>query len=152
MAKFTSTKHADQVNDLVVYWRDQNKREVEAGEWFMAALTLGSALEAMFYAYFIVWSGDDDPSKDGQIPSNLVLDSLIEAAKEFDLLTPVKFKDKFGEHAVQDVVQEIRHMRNNIHAGVALRNGFNPAKFAKEEYMRLQDIFDAVVDNFELAF
>lgn len=152
MAKFTSTKHADQVNDLVVYWRDQNKREVEAGEWFMAALTLGSALEAMFYAYFIVWSGDDDPSKDGQIPSNLVLDSLIDAAKQFDLLTPVKFKDKFGEHAVQDVVHEIRKMRNNIHAGVALRHGFNPAKFAKEEYMRLQDIFDAVVDNFELAF
>jgi hypothetical protein len=45
------------------------------------------------------------------------------------LLTPVKFKDKFGKHAVQDVVQEIRHIRNNIHAGVALKKNFNPAKF-----------------------
>jgi len=44
-------------------------------------------------------------------------------------LTPVKFKDKFGKHAVQDVVQEIRHIRNNIHAGVALKKNFNPAKF-----------------------
>jgi hypothetical protein len=42
-------------------------------------------------------------------------------------------------------------MRNNVHAGVALRRNFNPAKLTKEEYMRLQDIFDAVVDNFELA-
>jgi hypothetical protein len=152
MAKFTSKKHADQVNDLVVYWREQNKREVEAGEWFMAALTLGSALEAMFYAYFIIWSGDDDPSKDGQIPSRLALDDLIDGAKQIDLLTPVKFKDKFGEHAVQDVVHEIREMRNNIHAGAALRRGFEPGKFTKVKYMRLQDIFDAVVDNFELAF
>lgn len=42
------------------------------------------------------------------------------------MLTPIKFKDKFGDHAVQDVVHEIRHMRNNIHAGVALRKKFDP--------------------------
>ena len=39
----------------------------------MAALALGSALEAMMYAYFIIWSGDDgnDPSRDAKIPDDL---------------------------------------------------------------------------------
>jgi len=63
-------------------------------------------------------------------------------------LSSVKFKDKFGEHAVEDVVLEISRMRNNVHAGVALRKNFNPAKFTKKQYVRLQDIFDAVVDNY----
>ena len=48
--------------------------------------------------------------------------------------TTVKFKDVFGDHAVQDVAHEIRHLRNNIHAGVALRKEFDPAKFTKKEY------------------
>jgi hypothetical protein len=60
----------------------------------MATLTLGSALEAMLYTYFIVWNGNDDPSKDAQIPSNLALEELLDGAKQIDLLTPVKFKDK----------------------------------------------------------
>jgi len=65
--------------------------------------------------------------------------------------TTVKFKDVFGDHAVQDVEHEIRYLRNNIHAGVALRKGFNPAKFAKKDYTRLRKIFDAVWENIELA-
>ncbi len=116
----------------------------------MAALALGSALEAMMYAYFIIWSGDDgdDPSKDEKIPDDLVLFDLVEAAKQLDLLSSVKFKDKFGEHAVEDVIIEIRHRRNNVHAGVALRKNFNPAKFKKKDYIRLRAIFDAVLDNY----
>ena len=150
MAKFTCTKHGDQANDLVVYWRRQTKREVKARSWFMAALALGSALEAMMYAYFIIWSGDDgsDPAKDERVPDAMVLFDLIEAAKQFDLLSSIKFKDKFGEHAVEDVILEISRMRNNVHAGVALRKNFNPAKFTERQYMRLQDIFDAVADNY----
>lgn len=151
MAKFTCTNHGDIANELVLYWRTQNKREVKSKSWFMAALTLGSALEAMMYAYFIIWTGDEgnDPAKDEQIPGDLVLHDLIEAAKQIDLLSSVKFKDKFGEHAVENVISEIRHMRNNIHAGGAIRNNFNPAKFTKKEYMRLQRIFYAVVDNYQ---
>ncbi len=150
MAQFTCTKHGDRANELVLYWRGQTEREVKAKSWFMAALALGSALEAMMYAYFIIWSGDDgnDPSKDEKIPDDLVLFNLIEAAKQLDLLSSVKFKDKFGEHAVEDVITEIRQMRNNVHAGVALRKNFNPAKFKKKDYMRLRDIFDAVLDNY----
>jgi hypothetical protein len=150
MTEFTCTKHGDQANELVLYWRRQTQREVKARSWFMAALALGSALEAMMYAYFIIWSGDDnnDPSKDEKIPDDLVLFDLIEAAKRFDLLSSVKFKDKFGEHAVEDVITEIRHIRNNVHAGAALRKNFNPAKFKKRDYMRLRDIFDAVLDNY----
>ena len=150
MAQFTCTKHGDQANELVLYWQRQTEREVKARSWFMAALALGSALEATMYAYFIIWSGDEgnDPSKDEEIPDDLVLFDLIKAAKHFDLLSSVKFKDKFGEHAVEDVITEIRHIRNNIHAGVALRNNFNPRKFKKKAYMRLQDIFDAVLDNY----
>ncbi|MGD0164653.1 MAG: hypothetical protein ABSB39_19450 [Candidatus Sulfotelmatobacter sp.] len=150
MAEFTCTRHGDQANELVLYWRRQTKREVKARSWFMAALALGSALEAMMYAYFIIWSGDDgnDPTRDEKVPDDLVLFDLIEAAKQIDLLSSVKFKDKFGEHAVEDVITEIRHMRNNVHAGVALRRNFNPAKFKKRDYMRLQGILDAVLDNY----
>jgi len=150
MPKFTCTIHGGQANDLVLYWRKQTKREVKARSWFMAALALGSALEAMMYAYFIIWTGDEgnDPAKDDKIPDDMALFDLIDAAKQFDLLSSVKFKDKFGEHAVEEVILEISRMRNNVHAGVALRKNFNPAKFTKKQYTRLQDIFDAVVDNY----
>jgi hypothetical protein len=153
MAIFTCTNHGDLVNDLVLYWQKQHGRQVKAKQWFMAGLTLGCALEAMLYGYFIIWSGDEDnnPAKDEQIPDDLVLNDLLDAAKQFDLLTPVKFKDKCGKHAVQDVVHDIRHIRNNIHAGVALRKSFNPAKFRKKDYLRIKRIFDAVLENFELA-
>jgi hypothetical protein len=44
------------------------------------------------------WSRDEvnDPTKDEEIPDDMVLFDLIDAAKQFDLLSPVKFKDKFG--------------------------------------------------------
>jgi hypothetical protein len=151
MAKFICTKHAALANKIALYWQNQNQRQVKAEEWFMAALALGSALEAMLYAYFIIWSGDgnSEPAKDGEIPANWVLDDLITAAKQVDLLTSVKFKDEFGEHAVESVIDEIRHMRNNLHAGVALKKDFDPAKFTKQEYERLNKIFIAVLDNWE---
>jgi hypothetical protein len=153
MAKFTCTVHGDQANALVLYWNKQHKREAKARQWFMAATALGCLLEAWLYAYFIIWSGDDgnDPARDEQIPDGLALNDLLESAKQLDLLITVKFKDKFGDHAVQDVVHEIRHLRNQIHAGVALRKGFDPARFTKKDYPRLKKIFDAVWDNFELA-
>jgi hypothetical protein len=153
MAKLTCTLHGDQANALVLYWNKQHKREAKERQWFMAAMALGCLLEAWLYAYFIIWSGDEgnDPARDEQIPDGLALNDLLEGAKQLDLLTTVKFKDKFGDHAVQDVVHEIRFLRNNIHAGVALRNGFNPAKFTKKDYTRLRKIFDAVWRNIELA-
>jgi hypothetical protein len=147
--KFTCTNHGDRVNSLVAYWRDQNKREIEAGSWFMSALTLGSGLEALLYAYIIVWSGDDDPVKDAEIASDLDLGKLIEAAKHFDLLSSAQFKDEFGCHTIEDVIDEIRKTRNNLHPGVALRNNFNPAQYTKEQYTRLAKIFDSVLDSIE---
>jgi hypothetical protein len=151
MANFTCTKHGDLANQIALYWQKQTEREINAKSWFMAALALGSALEAMLYAYFIIWSGDEgnDPAKDDEIPDDLVMHDLIEAARQVDLLTPVKFKDRFGEHAVENVIAEIRRMRNNIHAGVALRNGFDPARFGKKEFNRLYEIFHVVMDNWE---
>ncbi|HUN87133.1 MAG TPA: hypothetical protein VMU48_22330 [Terracidiphilus sp.] len=153
MANFTSTLHGDQANALIRYWNKQHKREVKARQWFMAAVALGCLLEAWLYTYFIIWSGDEsnDPAKDDEIPDGLVLNDLLDAARQLDLLTPVKFKDKFGKHAVQDVVHEIRHLRNNIHAGAALRKEFDPGRFKKKDYLRLERIFDAVWKNFELA-
>lgn len=153
MSKFTCTLHGDRANALVSYWSKQHKREVRARQWFMAAVALGCLLEAWLYAYFIIWSGDEDndPAKDEQIPDSLVLNDLLDAAKQIDILTTVKFKDKFGDHAVQEVVHEIRHLRNNIHAGVALRKEFDPARFTKKDYTRLKKIFAAVLENFELA-
>jgi hypothetical protein len=87
--------------------------------------------------------------KDEQIPDNLGLNDLLDAAKQADLLAPGTFKDEFEDHAVQDVVHELRHLRNNIHAGVALRQGFDPVKFTKKDYTRLKKIFAAAWDNFE---
>jgi hypothetical protein len=153
MAKLTCTLHGDQANALVRYWNKQHKREAKARQWFMAAMALSCLLEAWLYAYFIIWSGDDgnDPAKDEQIPGGLVLNDLLEGARQLDLLTTVKFKDKFGDHAVQDVAHEIRRLRNNIHAGASLSKGFDPARFKKKDYTRLKKIFAAVWENFELA-
>lgn len=153
MGKFTCTQHGDQANALVTYWRQRHEHEAEQEQWFMAALALGFALEAILYGYFIIWSGDDkgDAAKDERIPVRWDLNELLGQAKQFDLLSAAKFKDEFGDHAVQDVVHEIRDIRNNVHAGVALRNNFDPATFKKQDYLRLARIFDAVIANFELA-
>lgn len=98
MAKFTCTEHGDLANKIAAYWQRQTEREAKAEEWFMAALALGSALEASLYAYFIIWTGDDgnDPTKDKKIPTNLALFNLIEEAKRADLMVAVNFKDEFG--------------------------------------------------------
>lgn len=155
METFTCSLHGDQASALVLYWSKQHEREAKARQWFIAALALGCLLEAWLYAYVIIWSGDkgNDPKKDERIPDGLVLNDLIDAAKQIDILTTAKFKDKFGDHAVQvqDVVHETRHPRNNIHAGVALRKEFDPARFTKNDYIRLKKIFDAVWKNFELT-
>lgn len=152
MANLTSTKHAELANKIAFYWQKQTDREVKAESWFMAALALGSALEAMLYGYFIIWNGDEnsDPTKDGGIPDHLTLHPLLELAKRADLLSPGTFKDKFGEHAVEDVINEIQRTRNNIHAGVALRGNFDPATFTRKEFERLAEIFYAAIDNWEL--
>jgi hypothetical protein len=149
MVKFTCTEHGDLANQIAHYWQKQTQREIKAKQWFMAALALGCALEAMLYAYFIIWTGEDDPAKDQEIPDRLMLDHLLQAAKQNDLFTTKKFKDKYGEHAVENVIDEIRHMRNHLHAGVSLRKNFDPEKFKKQDFQRLYDIFVVVLDNWE---
>lgn len=80
-SKFTHTKHGDLAKKIALYWLNQTQGEIKAEEWFMAALALGSALEAMLYAYFIIWTGDSDPAKDEEIPTDWVLCNLNEARR-----------------------------------------------------------------------
>jgi hypothetical protein len=148
MALLTGTKHGDTANELMQFYQDEAKKLEAAGSYFMAAVALGAALETALLTFMLVeW--DEDNGGELEIPDKVCLDELISAAKSFDLLNAVKFEDSRsqGARSVESVIREIQRMRNNLHAGKALRTGFNPASFGVTQYQRLRDIYGAVMDN-----
>lgn len=134
MGKLTGTKHADDATALVVFYRNQARRLQKSKSYFMAAVALGAALEAALLAVMLVeW--DEDNGGELEIPDDVRLHDLIEAAKQFDLLSAAEFKEtkKKPPCSVETVIHEIQATRNNLHAARALRKSFNPASLKARE-------------------
>jgi hypothetical protein len=121
-------------------------RKLKAAEfYFMAAVSLGAALETALLCFYLVeW---DEAHGETQIPDDVSLDDLIFVAQKFDLLNAVKFQEGTNAHPVENVIREIQSMRNNLHPAKALRTSFDPASFDAVQYSRLSGIYGAVIEN-----
>jgi hypothetical protein len=144
----TGTKHGDAVNALLTFYQAEADKLEASGSYFMAAVALGAALESALLGYMLVeWA--EDNGGELQIPDDVRLADLIEAAKSFELLDAVKFQEVTGtpDRSVDDAIHQIQHMRNNLHPANALRKSFDPASFDSNQYRKLRGIYSAVLDN-----
>jgi hypothetical protein len=148
MGILTGTRHGDEANALLHFYQRQAKRLEASRSYFMAAVALGAALETALLTYMLVEWGEDNGGE-LEIPDDVRLSDLLEAAKEFDLLDAVQFRQSRKTPALSlvKVIHEIQAMRNNLHPARALRKSFNPASFKVKEYRRLRDIYSTVIEN-----
>jgi len=80
--------------------------------------------------------------------------NLIGAANEVDVLnapidTPSHVRDdgRKPKYVGKDVVDRIRTFRNLIHPAVALRHGYEPQNFTKEDLEELKDRYESVTHS-----
>lgn len=148
MGHLTGMKHGDAVSGLLAFYQAEADKLEALGSYFMAAVALGAALETALLGYMLVeWA--EDNGGELQIPDDVRLADLIEAAKSFELLDAVKFQEVTGtpDRSVDDVIHQIQNMRNNLHPARALRKSFDPASFDANQYRKLRGIYGAVLDN-----
>ena len=136
MGDLTGTQHGDAANGLLAFYEDESKKLEAVGSYFMAAIALGLALEAAVLTYLLFEWGEDNGGE-LKVPDSVAFRDLIEAAKELDLLSaPAEVPPGLAgdveapKHLAQDVVDEVRELRNRIHPARALRDSSNPALFS----------------------
>jgi hypothetical protein len=152
----TGTRHGDAATELFGYYQDKVQELEDSGQVFMAAIALAFALETALLAYLLVEFGEDNGGAI-QIPHNVNMNELIEAANEIDVLNaPIDIPSLiFGnaedapqpKHVAKDVVDKIRLFRNVIHPARALRDSFDPRTFTSEQLQELKDMYESVIHS-----
>ena len=155
MGKLTGTLHGDAANNLLKFYGDKVQELEDVGQYFMAAIALGLALETALLTYLLVEFGDDSGGE-LEIPDRVGLGDLIEAANELDVLNaPIDIPSHAGEdgdatlpkHVAKDVVDKVRTFRNLIHPGRALREGYDPRTFTREQLEQYKEMFMSVTHS-----
>ena len=155
MGKLTGTIHGDAANDLLAFYSDKVLELEEAGQFFMAAVALAFTLETAILTYLLVEFGDDNGGE-LRIPDSVNMAELVEAANEIDVLNaPINIPSHAGadgdesspKHIAKDVVDKIRKFRNLIHPGAALRQGFNPRTFTREQFEEYKEMYESVTHS-----
>jgi hypothetical protein len=150
VGKLTGTHHGDAANDLFGFYVEKAAQLEDVEQYFMAAVALALAVEAALLAYLLVEFGDDNGGE-LQIPDDVAFAHLIEAANEIDVLrasidipSHVRDDDQKPKHVAKDVVDRIRKFRNLIHPAAALRRGYDPRTFTKNDYEEFKDMYESV--------
>ena len=155
MGKLTGTLHGDAANDLLGFYSDKVQELEDAGQYFMAAIALGFALEAALLTYLLVEFGDDNGGE-LEIPAKVGMEDLIEVANEIDVLNaPIDVPSHAGadgdetrpKHIAKDVVDKVRKFRNLIHPGRALREGYDPRTFTREQLEEYKEMYRSVAHS-----
>lgn len=79
MGKLTGAIHGDAANDLLAFYSDKVNELEDSGQYFMAAIALGFALETAILTYFLVEFGDDN-DEELEVPDTVGMKDLFEAA------------------------------------------------------------------------
>src|SRR5271165_973926 len=141
MGKLTGTRHGDAANDLMAFYQDKAHELEESGQYFMAAIALGFAIETAVLTYLLVEFGEDNGGE-LEIPDSVNMSELIAAANEIDVLNaPIDVPSHIGagdddappKHVARDAVDKIRRFRNLIHPARALKESFDPRTFTIEQ-------------------
>jgi hypothetical protein len=153
MGKLTGTIHGDAANELLVFYQDKVHELEEAGQYFMAAIALGLALETAVLTYLLVEFGEDNGGE-LKIPDSVNMSDLIEAANEIDVLNaPINIPSHIGgdddteppKHVAKEVVDKIRRFRNLIHPARALKESFDPRTFTREQLEEFKEMYESVL-------
>ena len=86
MGKLTGTQHGEAANSILAFYEDKVIELEQAGQYFMAAIALGLALESAVLTYLLVEFGDDNGGE-LKIPHSVNMSELVDAANEIDVLT-----------------------------------------------------------------
>jgi len=155
VGRLTGTVHGDAANDLLAFYSDKVKELEDAGQFFMAAIALGFALETALLTYLLVEFGDDNGGE-LNIPDRVGMQDLVEAANEFDVLNaPIDVPSHVGpdddearpKHVAKNVVGEIQKLRNLIHPARALREKYDPRTFTREQLEEYKDMYESVMHS-----
>ncbi len=155
MGKLTGTKHGDAANELLGFYTEKALKLEETGEYFMAAVALGLALETSILTYLLVEFGEENGGE-LQIPDNVNMADLIEAANEVDVLNaPINIPSLINDeddktppkYVAKEVVDKIRKFRNLIHPARALKESFDPRTFTREQWLELKEMYESVLHS-----
>jgi hypothetical protein len=153
MGKLTGTKHGDAANDLLAFYSEKVTELEDAGQYFMAAVALGFALETAILTYLLVEFGEDN-GEELEVPDSVNMSELVEAANEIgalsapvDIPSYVSDDDTPPKYVAKDVVDKIRHFRNLIHPALALKKGYNPRTFTQEQLGTLKDMYNSITHS-----
>ncbi|HXX56281.1 MAG TPA: hypothetical protein VEJ17_00645 [Candidatus Nitrosotalea sp.] len=154
MGKLTGTRHGDAANNLFEFYGDKVKELEGAGQYFMAAIALGFALETAILTYLLVEFGEDDGTGELEIPDSVDMGKLIEAANEIDVLNApiniplhVRDDDTPPKYVAKDVVDKIRKFRNLIHPARALKEGYDPRTFTRAQLEEFKEMYDSIMHS-----
>ena len=121
----------------------------------MAAIALAFALETGILTYLLVEFGDDNGGE-LEIPDRVGMNDLIEAANELDVLNaPIDVPSHAGtnggetrpKHTARDVVDKVKSFRNLIHPARALREGYDPRTFTREQFEEYKEMYRSVTHS-----
>lgn len=153
MGKLTGTRHGDAANDLFAFYQDKVHELEESGQYFMAAVALGLAVETAVLTYLLVEFGEENGGE-LEIPDSCNMSNLIQKANEFDVLNaPINVPSHIREdgelpkHVAKEVVEKIRKFRNLIHPARALRESFDPRTFSREQLQEFKEMHESVLHS-----
>src|SRR5580658_10199422 len=155
MGKLTGTRHGDAANGLLNFYTNKVHELEEAGQYFMAAIALGFALETAVLTYLLVEFGEDNGGE-LEIPDSVSMSELIEAANELDVLNaPIDIPSHANEtehaaapkHVAKEVVDKIRRFRNLIHPARALKEAYDPRTFTREQLEEFKEMYRSVTHS-----
>ena len=153
MGKLTGTQHGDAANALFAFYQGKAHELEEASQYFMAAIALAFGIETAILTYLLVEFGEENGGE-LQIPNDVNFFDLIGAANEIDVLSaPIDTSSQIRDdghkpkHVARDVVDRIRRFRNVIHPAAALRQGYDPRAFTKDDLAEFKDMYESVTHS-----
>jgi hypothetical protein len=153
MGKLTGTQHGDAANNLFAFYQDKVRELEDSGQYFMAAVALGFAVETAVLTYFLVEFGENN-GNELKIPDSVNMSDLIEAADEIDVLNapinvPSHIRDdgELPKHVAKEVIEKIRRFRNLIHPARALKESFTPRTFSREQLQEFKEMHDSILHS-----
>lgn len=153
MGKLTGTRYGDAANELFTFYQGKAHELEEAGQYYMSAIALAFALETGILTYLLVEFGEENGGE-LKIPDKVNMAELIEACNEIDVLNApidipshVRQDNKPPKYVAKDVVYKIRKFRNLIHPAAALREGYDPRTFTKEQLADFKDMYESVTHS-----
>jgi hypothetical protein len=147
--------HGDAANELLGFYQDKAHELEQAGQYFMAAISLAFALETAVLAYLLVEFGEGNGGE-LKIPDSVNMSELIAAANEIDVLNaPINVPSHIGKdedeappkYLAKDVVDKIRRFRNLIHPARALQESYDPRTFTSEQLKEFKEMYQSVLHS-----